>query len=278
MPSRLHLYIACGDEALLQNLDWRGPGVTRWRLSPAVLLLAAMLGPGSLSARADEIRIAVASNFSRASEALAERFEQQSGHEVLLAFASTGKHYAQIRNGAPFDAFFAADEMRPRLLEEEGLAVPASRFTYALGTLVLWSRQADLVDSAGSVLEDGDFRFLAIANPKLAPYGRAAQEVLEKRGVWQNLQDRLVRGENIGQAYQFVASGNAELGFVALSQVESPGQVVQGSLWKIPPGLYSPIEQQAILVRDNSVARDFLAFVKSGEGRRLIRSNGYGTP
>ena len=145
-------------------------------------------------------------------------------------------------------------------------------------SLVLWSRQADLVDSAGSVLEDGDFRFLAIANPKLAPYGRAAREVLEQRGLWQNLQDRLVLGENIGQAYQFVASGNAELGFVALSQVEAPGQAVRGSLWEVPGGLYRPIEQQAILVRDNSVARDFLAFVKSGEAQRLIRSYGYETP
>jgi len=208
----------------------------------------------------------------------AARFEEQTGHEVILAFASTGKHYAQIKNGAPFDAFFGADLARPKLLEEEGAAVPGTRFTYALGTLVLWSPETGRVDSAGRVLEQGRFRHLSLANPKLAPYGRAAQEVLEARGLWQSLQSRLVRGENIGQAFQYVSSGNADLGFVARSQIERPDQAIAGSWWEIPADLYSPIIQQAVLLRESSAAREFLSFVRGQEALDILRSYGYRTP
>ncbi len=240
----------------------------------ALLLGLVTAGPTA----ADEIRVAVASNFTEAIRAIAWRFEQQTRHKIILVSGSTGKHYAQIRNGAPFEAFFAADARRPRLLQEEGAIQPGSRFTYAMGKLVLWSPDVDAVGQEGSVLEQGGFRYLALANPRLAPYGKAAREVLENRGLWQILQHRMVRGENIGQTYQFVESGNAELGFVARSQVKRPGRPADGSWWDIPQALYSPIEQQAVLLTDNPVARDFLAFVRSAEVMEVIRSYGYGTP
>jgi molybdate transport system substrate-binding protein len=230
------------------------------------------------TAAADEIRVAVASNFSETLQVIAARFEQASGHRVILLTGSTGKHYAQIRNGAPFDLFFAADAARPQRLEAEGAAVSGSRFTYAEGRLLLWSPDPDLVDAEAAVLRSGSFRHLAIANPKLAPYGKAAREVLTAMGLWDALQDRMVRGENIGQTFQFVASGNAELGFVAASQVLRPGQGVPGSLWEVPRALYSPIEQQAVLLRDSPAGRALLAFLRSGEIRELIRRSGYDTP
>jgi len=225
----------------------------------------------------DVVRVAVASNFTGAIEALAEQFEQTSEYEVTISFGSTGKHYAQILNGAPFDLFFAADAHRPRLLEPEGVAVAGSRMTYAMGRLVLWSPMPDLVDSEGMILERGDFEHLAIANPDLAPYGLAAMEVLEGRGLWVDLQSRIVRGENVGQAYQYVHSGNAELGFVAYSQVMRPGAAIEGSYWEVPISLYSPIEQQVVLLVESVAARAFLDFVRSDEGLDIIRGYGYGT-
>jgi molybdate transport system substrate-binding protein len=245
----------------------------RWCWAAAALLLVCEL------AAADEIRVAVASNFATASEAIARRFEEISDHQVTLVFGSTGKHYAQIVNGAPFEAFFAADDHRPELLESEGLVVRNSRFTYAVGRLVLWSLEEDYVDSEGHVLESGGFRHLAIANPKLAPYGRAAQEVLQSLGLWERLQRSLVRGENIGQTFQFVRSGNAEIGFVALSQLKSPKENLEiGSKWVAPETLHSPIYQQAVLLKDTVAARAFLAFVRSDEARSIIRRFGYETP
>ena len=237
----------------------------------ATLLFASTAG-------AAEIRVAVASNFAGTAEVLADRFEEISGHEVVLAFGSTGKHYAQIKNGAPFDAFFAADAARPRLLEEEGIAVPGSRFTYAVGRLVLWSQREGFVDEHGAVLENGEYDFLAITNPKFAPYGAAAQEVLEKLGLWERLAGRLVSGENIGQTIQFVITGSAELGFVALSQVAQPGRPLGGSYWEVPQNMYEPLEQQAVLLEENEAAAAFLDFVKSDEGRSIIRSYGYTIP
>jgi len=207
---------------------------------------------------------------------IVQRFEEQSRHRVVLAPGSTGKHYAQIRNGAPFDVFFAADARRPILLEKEGLALPGSRFTYALGRLVLWSPDAGKVDPAGMVLDTMSYRHLAIANPKLAPYGKAAREIIEKRGLWQTLQNKLVRGENIGQTFHFVKTGNAELGFVAWSQILRPGKLTTGSWWVPPQALYSPIEQQAVSLNDNEQTRDFLAFIRGDEGRTIIKSFGYG--
>ena len=241
-------------------------------------LLAAFLSlPVITPASADEIRVAVASNFNDAIREIVGRFERKTAHEVTLVFGSTGKLYAQIRNGAPFHAFFAADAKRPRLLEEAGLGQPGSRFTYAVGRLALWSPKKAYVDNQGRVLDQGDFRHLALANPRLAPYGRAAREVLEKRRRWLALRDRLVRGENIGQTFQFVRSGNAELGFVAWSQLKRPGQPMTGSWWEVPQALYSPIEQQAVLLQDTSAARAFLAFVRGREALEVIVAYGYGT-
>ena len=245
----------------------------------AIGLIAMLLNlVATTSLAAAEIRVAVASNFTDAMRELAERFEQREDHDVTLVFGSTGKHYAQIRHGAPFHAFFAADKRRPRLLEEQGVAIAGSRFTYATGRLVLWSHKPGYVDPAGKVLQQGDFRFLALANPKLAPYGIAAREVLAGRNLWEPLQGRLVRGENIGQTFQFVRTGNAELGFVAWSQVQQPGRPGEGSWWAIPQDLYTPIEQQAILLKKTVPARDFLTFVRGEEAREIIRVHGYDTP
>ena len=244
------------------------------RSAIGILGLAALLA--GVPAAAEEIRVAVATNFSAAMHALVEHFEAQSRHTVLVSFGSTGNHYAQIRNGAPFDAFFAADAERPRLLEEGRVAVAGSRFLYAVGRLALWSARAGYVDDGGRVLEAGDFRHLAIANEGLAPYGAAAREVLMARDVWDNVQPRLVRGQDIGQTYSFIATGNAELGFVAFAQIKRPDSKIAGSYWLVPPTLHQPIEQHAVLLRDTLAARMFLDFVKSEEGRAIIRSYGYG--
>ena len=244
----------------------------------ARLLLFSLLILGSSLLKAEQLHIAVASNFTHAIKALAKSFEEKTGHQVVLSFGSTGKLYAQIIHGAPYDAFLAADSERPSLLEKNGQALPGSRFTYATGKLVLWSPQQQLVDQQGEILKRQDFRHLAMANPDLAPYGEAARQVLQHRNLWSTLQARLVRGENIAQAFQFVKSGNAALGFVALSQLQYPGHQATGSWWKIPESLYSPIAQQAVLLKDKSAARDFLQYVKNNDNRALIRSYGYGTP
>ncbi len=244
----------------------------------SLFLVALFLAFCGQASRADEIRVAVASNFAGAARQLAGRFESRTGHEVKLSFGSTGKQYAQIRNGAPFHAWLAADSRRPALLEAGGLVQPGSRFTYALGRLVLWSPDPGLVDEEGDVLRKGGFRHLAVANPRLAPYGLAARQLLRKLGLWDELRDRMVRGENIGQAFQFVNSGNAELGLVAASQVLGEGRPPRGSLWIPSAHLYHPIEQQAVLLRDDAVARAFLRFVASDEGRAIIRANGYEVP
>ena len=244
-----------------------------------VWLVALMLGLLSgVPAAAEPLRIAVASNFVDAMDALIASWEQSSGQPVERITASTGKLYAQIVHGAPFDLFFAADAERPRRLEAEGRALAGSRFTYALGRLVLWSPDEDRVDAQGRVLRDGDFRFLAIANPKLAPYGRAARELLESLGLWQSLQSRLVRGENIGQAFHFVASGNAELGLVAWSQISRPGRPVEGSWWLPPAAYYTAVEQQAVQLTQHPQAEAFLRFVRGTAARQIIRQQGYDLP
>ncbi|MGR9107087.1 MAG: molybdate ABC transporter substrate-binding protein [Gammaproteobacteria bacterium] len=239
-------------------------------------ILACLSAPGS--SIADELQAAVASNFRDPIREIAARFEARTEHQVTLIFGSTGKHYTQIRNGAPFDVFFAADIERPRLLEQEGAAIAGTRFTYALGKIALWSPREAYVDPEGKVLQNREFRYLAIANPALAPYGKAAQETLSAMGLWTTLQDRIVRGENIEQTFQFVESGNAELGFVAYSQVKSPDHPRAGSFWEVPQSLYSPIEQQAVLLHDQDASRSFLSFVKSDEARAIIRSFGYDIP
>ena len=244
----------------------------------SLLFAVLVLASGTDPLRADQFRVAVASNFSDAIKAAADVFEKETGHQVILIFGSTGKHYAQIRNGAPFEAFFAADARRPELLEAEGVAQPGSRFTYAVGKVVLWSPDPDLVDAGVDILADGAFRHLAMANPKLAPYGKAAEEVMRKKGVWDNLRTRTVRGENIGQTFQFVQSGNAELGFVALSQIRKPGMAIPGSFWRPPQALYTPIVQQAVLLRENPAARQFLAFMQEDAAVKIIERYGYDVP
>lgn len=234
-------------------------------------------------ASADRIQIAVASNFAATLAAVADEYERRSGHEVVLVPGSTGKHYAQILNGAPFDAFFAADVRRPELLEQAGAAIAGSRFTYALGRLVLWSPEPGLVDESGRVLETGSFRHLAIANPRLAPYGAAARRALRSLGLWEALEDRLVYGENIGQTFHFVNSGNAELGLVALSQVIHAGHdtrrdPARGSFWELPQSLHGPIEQQAVSLADRESTRAFLAYVRGDEALAIIRDSGYRAP
>jgi molybdate transport system substrate-binding protein len=246
--------------------------MVRTTLLVALATLAAACGA---AAPGGEIRVAVATNFAATMAALAERFEERTDHTVLVSAGSTGSHYAQIRNGAPFDVFFSADAERPTLLEREGVAIAGSRFSYAVGRLVLWSPREGFVDDDGRVLEQGQFRFLAIANPELAPYGAAAREVLSARGLWASLQPKLVRGQDIGQTYSFVETGNAELGFVAYSQLKRPGVEIAGSYWIVPATLHQPIAQEVVLLRDRPAAREFLDFVKTAEARELIRSYGY---
>ena len=242
------------------------------------LLIIALLLFTSVPLHAGEIRVAVASNFANALREMSAVFTHKTGHKVKISTGSTGKHYAQIKNGGPFDIFFAADTRRPELLDKEGLAVVGSRFTYARGKLVLWSPQKDLVDNEGRVLELGNFTYLAVANPKLAPYGKAAQQVLQKRGLWNSFRKRMVRGENIGQTFQFVKSGNAPLGFVAASQVKRGGVISEGSFWEVPEEYYSAINQQAVLLKNNEVAQSFISFVRSEEGLSIIRDFGYEAP
>ncbi len=229
-------------------------------------------------AQAAEVKVAVAANFSAPMQKLAQVFERQTGHKALLSFGGTGSLHAQIRHGAPFQVLLAADDETPRRLEAEGLGVPGSRFTYATGRLVLWSRQPGLVDEQGEVLRSGPLQRLAIANPKLAPYGTAAIEALTKLGLLAQWRPRLVQGDSIGQAYQFVATANAPLGFVALSQVQVDGRIAQGSAWVVPASLHQPIRQDALLLKagqGHPAASALLAFLQGEQARALIRSFGY---
>ena len=237
-----------------------------------IILLSILINSPAI---AGEARIAVASNFTNAIKAIAKRFEEQSGDKIFLVFGATGRFYAQIMNGAPFDAFFSADARRPALLEQQGVALSGSRFTYAQGKIVLFSPKADYVDANATVLKKKQYHYLAIANPKLAPYGAAAKQVLEKLGLWNSLRFQMVRGENIGQTYQFVISGNAELGFVALSQIKQPGLTISGSYWIVPAKLYQPIKQEAVLISHNPVAKAFMEFVRSDEAKTIIKGFGY---
>ena len=239
------------------------------------LIVAAVLLASS-SVAADRLRVAAASNFEPAMKVLVPAFEAQWGHEVAVSYGSTGKHYAQIVNGAPFDLFLAADAERPRRLETDALAVAGTRFTYAIGRLVLWSPRQSLSDNGQAVLEGGAYRFLAIANPRTAPYGLAAEQSLKHLGLWEALQPRIVRGENVGQAMSYVLSGNAELGLVSLSQVL--GVADGDAVWEVPQALYDPIEQQAVLLIDSEAGRALIAFLGGGEAASIILSSGYAVP
>ncbi len=229
-------------------------------------------------AHADDVQIAVAANFSAPAQLIAAEFEKDTGHHTALVLGSTGKFYAQIKNGAPFDVLLAADDETPLKLEQEGAAVAGSRFTYAIGKLVLWSAKAGVVDDRGEVLKKPAFKHLAIANPKLAPYGAAAIEVLTTLKRLDALQPRFVQAENIAQTYQFVSSGNAELGFVALSQVMKDGKIGAGSAWIVPNNLHQPIRQDAVLLakgKDNPAARAWMEYLKGAKAQAVIKSFGY---
>jgi molybdate transport system substrate-binding protein len=224
------------------------------------------------------VQVAVASNFTTPMKAIAADFEQATGHKANLSFGSTGKFYAQINNGAPFDVLLAADDATPEKLAQEGLALSGSRFTYAVGQLALWSARPGVVDDQGAVLRQGTFKHLAVANPRLAPYGAAAVETLNSLGLLKALQPRFVQGENIAQAFQFVATGNAELGFVALSQVYEGGKLKSGSAWIVPSGLHSPIRQDAVVLargKDNPAALALMNYLKTKKAQAIIRAYGY---
>jgi molybdate transport system substrate-binding protein len=236
------------------------------------LFTASLLVAQSLSA--DQIVVAVSSNFASTAKHIALDFEQSTGHKVVLAFGSTGQHYAQILSGAPFDIYLAADDERPSLLEQSGVAVQGSRFTYAFGQLVLWSGTPEKA-SLGDLAEADNYRHLAIANPKLAPYGLAAVQALQALGLFDVLQAKLVRGENVAQVFQFVESGAAELGILSLAQVQSLPTGKQGSIWVLPKDLYQPIRQQAVLLRSSTAAREFMQFLESDSSRSIIASTGY---
>ncbi|MEN8169655.1 MAG: molybdate ABC transporter substrate-binding protein [Pseudomonadota bacterium] len=239
-----------------------------------ILILTSILLPAA--GKSETLHLAVAANFTDVTRIVVPLFEKHTDHNVKVSFGSTGKLYAQIVHGAPFDIFLAADEARPRRLAEEGYAVKGSGFTYARGRLVLWSADKNLFNKGEAFLRDDSFRKLAIANPSTAPYGLAAQQVLQHLGIWEALSAKLVRGDSISQAFQFTATGNAELGLVAASQVKAWPQ--PGSQWVIPDDYYQPISQQAVLLKrgeQNAAAVAFISFLRSNEARTIIRDYGY---
>lgn len=240
-----------------------------------------MLSLGTLfmtNVNADTLNIAVASNFSQPAKELADQFQKKTGSSVIISTGATGMLFNQIKNGAPYAILLAADETTVQKLIQEGYGIESSTFTYAIGQLVLWSPQKSLVDSKGHILFTGKFAHLAIANPKLAPYGLAAQAVIARLKLANSLQDKIVIGENINATYQYVISGNADLGFVALSQVYRNGKITSGSAWIIESNLYSPIKQDAVVTKaskDNKLAQQFMLFLKSSEARKIIHEYGY---
>jgi molybdate transport system substrate-binding protein len=245
-----------------------------FRLAAAALLTIG----GSLASQAAEVQVAVAANFFAPMKAIAADFEKATGHKAALSSGATGKFYAQITSGAPFDVFLAADAATPERLEKESATVAGSRFTYATGKLVLWSARPDLVDARGEVLRSARFAHIALAAPKLAPYGAAAMETLTRLGLLAQLQPRLVQGESIGQAFSFVSTGNAELGFVALSQVWENGRLKSGSAWIVPAELHQPIRQDAVLLargKNNAAAAALMTYLRSDAAKAVIRSFGY---
>ncbi len=240
-------------------------------LLPALLFVTA-------PARADQVQVAVAANFTVPARQIAVDFEKETGHKAQLAFGATGKFYAQIRNGAPFEVLLAADDETPARLEKEGVAVAGTRYTYAVGRLALWSAKPGYVDDKGEVLKRNQFRHLALANPRLAPYGAAAVEALTALKLLDAVQPKFVQAENIAQAHQFVASGNAELGFVALSQMVKDGKPGDGSTWVVPASLHQPIRQDAVMLdkgRGKPAAEAWLRFLRSDKAKATIRGYGY---
>jgi molybdate transport system substrate-binding protein len=255
-------------------------------LRPVIALALLLFGQTSWAAT---VLVAVAANFSKPTTEIAAEFEKATGHSAKLSFGSSGKFVSQLENGAPFEVLLSADEKGPQKLEQAGLAVPGSHFTYALGKLVLWSATPGYVDDQGKILATGGFKHLALADPKLAPYGAAAMDVLKGLNLQEKLQPLFVLGENIAQTYQFISTGNAELGFVALSQVigfdkahhEKNGHCATGSCWIIPADRYAPIRQSAVLMTqgaENPAARALLDYLKSAPALAIIEKYGYGLP
>ncbi|GAB2182172.1 molybdate ABC transporter substrate-binding protein [Denitratisoma sp. agr-D3] len=242
-------------------------------------LLVAGFALGAASVHADELSVAVAANFTEPMKKIVAEFEKSSGHKVALSFGSTGKFYSQIKAGAPFEVLVAADDETPIKMEQEGLAVKGSHFTYAIGKLVLWSAKPAVVDAKGEVLKGGGFDHLSIANPKLAPYGAAGVETLKNLGLYDGIAPKIVQAENIGQAYQFIATGNALIGFVALAQVvDETGKLKSGSVWVVPEKYYTQIRQDAVLLdkgKDKPAAAALLKYLKSPFVLKVIEGYGY---
>ncbi len=249
---------------------------------PRLILTLTLWSIASSTALAEEVRVAVASNFHNPLKAIAKKFEAQTGHRVQTIAGSTGKLYAQVIQGAPFDLLLAADSRRPQLLENNGQAVAGSRFTYAVGKLALWSANPKtLSENGATVLRRMKVKRLALANPKTAPYGKAARQTLQKLKLWDKLRPHLVRGENIGQTFQFAMSGNAGLGFVALSQVLDPKNKMTRQHWQVPSDFHDPLNQDAVLLargEKNSAATAFLEFLISDSAEKIILSYGYDRP
>ena len=246
------------------------------KLIGSTFLLSCLLCNGI--SYAGEVSVAVAGNFAKPLKVLVDKFESNTGQKVTVSVGSTGKLYAQIINGAPFDVLLASDHKRPRELVDSNLAVKSSQFTYAKGKLVLWSKKTDAVDQEGVSLSSTELKYLAIANPKMAPYGAQAVFVLKNMGLYQQLEGKLIRAQNVGQAYQYLNSGSIEMGIIALSQVTENGKITSGSAWVIPHSLYQPIQQDAVLLekgKGNPVARLFLDYLKTPEALTIIRSFGY---
>ena len=239
---------------------------------------AALLALAAPFVHAGEVQVAVAANFAGPLTRIGEGFTSATGHVLKVSAGATGKFYTQIISGAPFEVLIAADDETPKKLVAEGHAVAGTNFTYAIGKLVLWSAQPGYVDANGEVLASGRFAHLAIANPKIAPYGQAGLEVIEARKLTAAITPRLVTAESIAQAYQFVATGNAELGFVALSQVAVPGKRATGSYWVVPPSLYGQIRQDAVLLKTgekSAAAAALLSYLKSPPALEIVRAFGY---
>jgi molybdate transport system substrate-binding protein len=239
----------------------------------SLVLLVLVVTP----ALGEQVLVAVAANFVPPFREVATEFEKATGHNVQIAAGSSGNFYAQIKNGAPFDVFFSADNERPKLLEEEGLGVKGTRFTYAIGRLVLWSPDPNLVKGQDT-LRSQKFKHLAVANPKTAPYGVAAMQAMQKLGIWESIQPRLVMGEGLGQTMGFIESGNAELGFLALSQVLDPKITGKGGRWDVPVDLHEPIQQDVVLLtkgKDNPAAKALMEFVSRSQATAIIERYGY---
>lgn len=238
----------------------------------AMLLLISSLG------FAGEVRVAVAANFAQTLKEISSAFEKDTGHKIALTQGSTGKLYAQISQGAPFDVLLSADDETPEKLIKEGKAVSGTQFTYAIGRLALWSPKPDLVDDGGQVLKTDKFRFIAIANARVAPYGRAAVQTMQKLGVLSSIEPRVVQGESITQTFQFVSTGNAQLGFVALSQILEHGKIKSGSAWIVPEMMHETLKQDVVLLspgKDSVAATAFLNFLKTDKAKKIIAAHGY---